>query len=103
MRPNYERNLYCCITNYESDNKEKNIDEYFGHFLIIIVNENIFKSELFYTKSQQFHTSIDQLASFEFLTVIHILADNWFKHRVTSNYKTTLPLTITALRFQLIN
>lgn len=45
---------------------------------------------------KQFHILIDQLQSFDLITVIYILTDIAFKHQITLSNKTILPITVST-------
>lgn len=82
-RPSYKQDLKYWITNYKDIDNNEGINQFFSNLSIDIQNDYILKSELYYTKSKEFHTSIGQLPSFESLIVINILADNEFKYQIT--------------------
>ena len=92
-QPGYEQALQRWITEYEGiEDDDERVAHYFGNLSIDTKND-ILEPESFYTKSEQFHTSIGQLQSSESLTVVNILAENAFKHRITLTDEAVFPIT----------
>ena len=69
-------------TKYEDiEDDDKHIANYVGNLLIDAKND-ILKLESIYTKSEQYHISINQLQSFETLKIVNTLANNAFQHQI---------------------
>lgn len=80
---------------YENVDNDENIAHYFQNLSIDSDNNCMLGSQSFHPEFEQFQTSISQLHNSESKSVVYILADNIFKHRITLSDDTISSITST--------